>query len=145
MASLSSLYITLNYWNNKVNEYNDEIRRLKRRRSDIEGIKSKLKSIADGSSDDVNGKLRTVSEKLSNGLNCPDKNSRVQSILAGKSEHRIGADDKLTPADNELQRELNDVNRRIGEAESALSRAKNEVNATKSAISAEERRLREEA
>ena len=144
MASLSSLNSTLRYWNNKVTEYNDEIKRLKKRRSDVEDAKNKLKSVANGNAEDVNSKLKTISDKLSYGYNCPDKNGSVQSIFSGKTDGGLG-DGNLSSADRELQNELNDINRRIGETETALSRAKSEVSNTKSAISAEERRLREEA
>ena len=144
MPSLSSLNSTLRYWNNKVTECNDELKRLKKRRGDVEDAKSKLKSVSNGNADDVNSKLRTINDKLLYGYNCPDKNGRVQSIFSGKTDGGLG-DSNLSSADRELQNELNDINRKIGETESALSKVKSEVSGTKSAITAEERRLREEA
>jgi hypothetical protein len=143
MVSLSSLNSILRYWSNKVYEYNDELKRLKKRHSDVEDAKNKLKSVANSNADDVNSTLKVISDKLSYGYNCPDKNSRVQSIFSGKTDNGIG-DGNLSSADRELKNELNEINRRIDEIETAVSKAKSEVGSTKSAISAEESRLRKE-
>jgi len=138
LASRSSLNSTLRYWNNKVNEYNSELIQLRKRRDNVKGIKSQLKSIVNCSAEDVNSKLRSITDNLTLGMNAPDKNNRVRSILTCKNEGSIDSDDKLSSADRELQNELNDLDQRINDTNTALTRAKSEVRSTKSSISAEE-------
>lgn len=145
MSSLSSLRSELSHWNNRVNELNDEIKKLKRRSSDVEGAKNALKSTANGNSGDVNNKIRSVGDRLDSAIDYSGKDGQLHGILSGKDERSVGSDNSLSSADSELQRELNDINRKLGEAESNLSAAKRKVGDVKAAIAAEERRQREKA
>jgi prefoldin subunit 5 len=145
VSSLSSLRSELNYWNNQVNELNNKIIRLKRRRSDVEGVKNALRSVASANAGDVNNKLRLSGGKLDSAIDYSGQDGRLQAILSRKDERTLGSDSNLTSSDSELQRELNDVNRKITEAENALAAAKRKVSDLKAAIAAEERREREAA
>lgn len=143
MASLSSLRRDLRYWRNQADDLEGEIRRLKRRRRDVESVKSALKSAADHNSNDVNRRLRASGQKLDNAINHSGKESQLNAILSGKDEQNLGLDSSLSSAEIQIQRELYDIDRQLNEAEERRSRAKDEVRDLKAEIAMEERRERE--
>jgi len=145
MANLSSLRSDLNYWNGQVNAMNDKIKKLKRRRNDVDSVISTLKSTVNNNAGDVNSRMRSAGGKLDRAISYSGKGSQVNAILSGKDERTLGSDNNLTAANEELQRELNDINRKLGEAEDSLTTANRRVSDTRTAIAAEERRQREEA
>lgn len=145
MASLGSMQNDLRYWNNQAEEMDRKIRKLKKRRSDVEAVKTALAKVAGNNAGDVNSKIRSAGQKLDSAIGHSGRESQLDAILAGKNEQGIGGDGNLTSADGELQRELNEVNRQLGEAEAGLTQAKNRARSLKSDIAEEEKRQREEA
>ena len=145
MASLTSLRSDLNYWNGQVSDLNEKIRKLNRRRTEVEGIKNGLKSTVESNSSDVNKKLLSTRNKLDDAIDYTGEDSKLNAILSGKDEGAICSDSNLASIDSELQRELNDIDRQLGEAESSLRTANGKVSDIKAAIAAEEKREREAA
>lgn len=139
------IYSALDYWNNQVNALNNRIRKLKRRRGEVESVKSELRSTAGSNSNDVNNKIRQAARRLDSAIEYSGKESRLYGILAGKSEQPASGDGYLSSADSAIQQEINDINRQLGEAESELRTAQGECSKARAAIAAEERRQREEA
>jgi len=144
LASLSSLYRQLSNAQEKVSEYEKEIRILEERLRDVKKVKRNLSSVVDSNTSDVNRKINKANLRLLNAINYVEKNSQLEAIFEGKEERDIGVDNNLTSCDSELVEEIRKVERDLGIAESNLVSAKNRVSSIKSSIAAEKRRQREE-
>ena len=143
--SLSSLNSSLSHWNNQVRTINASIKKLRRRRSDVDEVIGNLKNTARNNASDVNKKINTSIGKLDSAIDYQGKNNLLRAILSGKNEGLVGTDNDLTSADGELKRELNSIDRQIADSEGDLLTAKSRVSNIKADIAAEERRQREEA
>ena len=144
MANLKSMRSNLSYWNNQINELSARIKKLKRRRTDVESVKSTLRIVANNNAQDINGKMHTVDQKLGTSIEYAGKGNQLASIFVGRNEQGVGIDGNLTSVDHELQQELNEINRQLGNAEASQSQAQGKVRELKSAITAEEQRQIEE-
>lgn len=143
--SLSSLNSSLNHWSNQVRSLNALIKKLKRRRSDLEEVLRNLKNTVTDNSSDVNNRIKSSASKIDSAIDYSGKNNILNAILAEKYERAIGTDNNLTSADGELKRELSSIDRQISDSESDLSTAKRRVSDIRADIEAEERRQREES
>ena len=106
MASLSSLYSELSRWNSRLSDLNAKLNKLKRRKTDTEGVKNALRTVVNNNSNDINNRLRTTRQKLENAIDYSGKEHLLDAILSGKEERTLGVDDNLTSADV-ISRELN--------------------------------------
>jgi len=145
VSDLGSLKKDLDYWNGQVNVLNDKIKKLKKRKGEVEGINSAFQSTVNNNISDINAKVRLARDKLDGAIDYPGKDATLDAILYGKEERTIGSDGNLTSANGELGREIKDINRQIDDAEGSLATAKYRVSDTKDAIATEERYQREEA
>lgn len=141
MADLSYLTSQLRYWENQVNALNNKIKKLKRRKKDVQAVISNLKGTAPKNASDINGKLKQAALSLDMGINYSGRDSQINSIFSNKNDKGFG-DSNVSSANNELQRELNDIDRKIEEAQRELNRAKERVKEYKSAVAVEKAHLR---
>lgn len=145
MASLSSMQSDLRYWNNQVNEMNRKVKMLKKRRSDVDTIKTVFCRVVSDNSDDVNKKIRSTSQNLDSAIEHSGRERYLDQLFWGKNEQGIGIDVNLISAWSEMNREINDIDRQLNERQSSLSQAQNRVRNLKSNIAAEEKRQRDES
>ena len=144
MASLNSMRSNLNYWNRQKREAEKEIRDLEKRRIDIEAVQRELFSVSVKNSDDINGKMSSVIQKIGAAITYGKGGQQEIYVSTRNAEEIVGVDFYLTQTEKELQREIKAIESQITEEEFALFRAKGRISDLKRDIYAEERQLKEE-
>lgn len=136
MADLSYLTSQLRYWENQANSLNKKIKKLKRRKKDVQTVIGNLNSAASKNASDINSKLKQTANSLDAGIDYSGRDSQINSIFRNKNDKGLG-DSNISSAGNELQRELRDTDSKIEDAQREYSRAKDKVRDYKSAVAVE--------
>lgn len=138
MASLSALKSSLRSWQSKYDDIESKIKKLKRRKKDVEGLQNTLQKVASNNSGDINRKLNSLANSLQDGM-------EYQKSLdfSGKNDNGAG-DGDIAAANSSLSRELSRISGDISDKNSELEYAKQQISSYRSQINAEERRQRQE-
>ncbi len=134
MASLGSLKRKVKRLDNEIDDLEDDIDQLKKRRRDVDAVKKALSSTVRSDTRDCNSDLRSAAGKLNAAIDYSGKEEQISNILAHKEEEGIGTDDNLTLADKCLQQELDDIDEQLEKAKDSLKEAKEERRETKREI-----------
>lgn len=127
MGEYDCLYSQLRYWENEVSRLRKEKGKWEDRKKDIENVQRLLRSVANNSSSDVNGKIIKTSGKLDCAIEYPMKESAMDSIFSGKRETSVDGDSDLFCASGSLQNEIRICEPKIAELKNSISRAEGEV------------------
>lgn len=127
MGDYSYLYSQLRYWQGEVTRLQNEIKKWKQRKKDVENVQKSLRSIAQNSASDVNSMITKVNGKLDGSIDYPTKESRMDAIFRGKDEKDVDIDSDLSSAKGALEQEIGICGRKITELEGDLTNAKNQV------------------
>ena len=143
MASLADLKSQLSYWNNQLVHLNDELKKYKKRRSDVEAVIKALKSVSRSNADDVNARIKLSASQLDSAINHSTKDGSINSIFAEKNDAGSG-DGDVSSSGSELQSELNEIAKKIAQIEKDINNAKVRIADLKAAIMVEEQRIAQE-
>lgn len=127
MGDYSYLYSQLRYWQGEVTRLQNEIKRWKQRKKDVEAVQKSLRSVAQNSASDVNSKITKTNNKLDHSIDCPTKESMMDSIFRGKDEKNVDIDSNLSSAKGSLDQEIGICEAKITKLEGDLTNAKNQV------------------
>ncbi len=139
MAGLADLKSQLNYWNNQLTVLNSDLKKKKKRKTDIEAIIGTLKNVSGSNANDINARAKSSITQLDSAINYSAKDSRINYIFAGKGDGGT-YDSNVSSANSELQNELNDTSKKITQIEKDLNSAKVRISDLKAAIMVEEQR-----
>lgn len=134
MGDYSYLYSQLRYWQNEATRLRNEIKKWKQRKKDVEGVQKSLRSVAQNSSSNVNSKITKANDKLDHSIDCPAKESMMDSIFRGKNERNVDGDSDLSNAKGALEQEIGVCGRKITELEGSLKNAENQIRRIQEAI-----------
>lgn len=134
MGDYSYLYSQLRYWQNEATRLRNEIKKWKQRKKDVEGVQKSLRSVAQNSSSTVNSKITKANDKLDHSIDCPVKESMMDSIFRGKNERNVDGDSDLSNAKGALEQEIGVCGRKITELEGSLKNAENQIRRIQDAI-----------
>ena len=134
MGDYSYLYSQLRYWQNEATRLRNEIKKWKQRKKDVEDVQKSLRSVAQNSSSNVNSEITKANDKLDHSIDCPTKESRMDSIFRGKNERNVDGDSDLSNAKGELEREIGVCKSKITELEGDLKNAENQIRRIQDAI-----------
>lgn len=143
MASLADLKSQLSYWNNQLISLSNDLKKKKKRKTDVEAVIKVLKSVSKNNADDVNVRIKLSASQLDSAINYSTKDSSINSIFAGKYDTGSG-DGDLSSSGSELQSELNEIAKKINQIEKDINSAKVKIADLKAAIMVEEQRIAQE-
>ncbi len=127
MGDYSYLYSQLRYWQSEVTRLQNEIKKWKQRKKDVENVQKSLRTVAQNSASDVNSKITKANNKLDHSIDCPTKENLMDSIFRGKNEGNVDSDSNLSSAKGYLQQEIGICESKIATLEGELKNAKNQV------------------
>lgn len=127
MEDYSYLFSQLRHWQSQVGRLQKELKKWKKRKQDVEGVQKSLRSVAQNSAGDVNSRINKADDKLDHSIDCPAKESMMDSIFRGKSERGVDSDSALSSAKGALEQEIEVCKRKITELETDLRNAENQV------------------
>lgn len=134
MGDYESILSQMRYWEREVTRLRNELKKWKKRKKDVESVKSSLSSVAQNSSSDVNSKITKASDSIDRSIDYPEKEGSMDAIFVGRMEAAVGGDANLSQANSSLQTEVNICAQKITQLQNELNAAEREIKRLRSLL-----------
>lgn len=135
MGDYSDLKRQQRYWESEASQLRSELKKWKRRKTDVVNVQSALRSNVKNGIADVNAKMNSTKEILDRAIECPTKEGLMNSIFSSvKREPSLDGDSNLSQVKEALSREEGNCIRKITDLDNEIQRAENKISQIKRAI-----------
>lgn len=134
MGDYESILNQIRYWEREVTRLRNELKKWKKRKRDVESVKSSLSSVAQNSSSDVSSKITKANDSIDRSIDYPDKEGSMDAIFVGRMEAAVGGDANLSQANSSLQIEINICVQKITQLQNELNAAEREIKRLRSLL-----------
>jgi len=134
MGNCESILNQIRYWEREATRLRNELKKSKKRKKDVESVKSSLSSVAQNSSSDVNSKITKANDSIDRSIDYPEKGGSMDAIFVGRMEAAAGGDVNLSQTNSSLQTEINICTQKITQYQNELNAAEREISRLRSLL-----------
>jgi prefoldin subunit 5 len=134
MGNCESILNQIRYWEREATRLRNELKKWKKRKKDVESVKSSLSSVAQNSSSDVNSKITKANDSIDRSIDYPEKGGSMDAIFVGRMEAAAGGDVNLSQTNSSLQTEINICTQKITQYQNELNAAEREISRLRSLL-----------
>ncbi|EOS53216.1 hypothetical protein C809_00161 [Lachnospiraceae bacterium MD335] len=134
MGDYESILSQIRYWEREATRLRNELKKWRKRKKDVESVKSSLSSVAQNSSSDVNSKITKANDSIDRSIDYPEKEGPMDVIFVGRMEAAVGGDVNLSQANSSLQTEINICAQKITQLQNELNAAEREISRLRSLL-----------
>lgn len=134
MGDCESVLNQIRYWEREATRLRNELKKWKKRKKDVESVKSSLSSVAQNSFSDVNSKITKANDSIDRSIDYLEKEGSMDAIFVGCMEAAVGGDVNLSQANSSLQTEINICAQKITQLQNELNAAEREISRLRSLL-----------
>ncbi len=138
-GELRNLEARLNRLQGDLKSYNDQLKKAKKRKSQVEDIISSMKKVCENDSSDVNTYLNKLAESFEAAIKGVRNDSGYK--VQRNRENRIGTDDNMTSSYSMITSELQDIDNRISDLQNKINRTNQQIAECQREIQREKSRI----
>lgn len=123
----------------------DKLRKLRRRKTDVENVLDNVRNDFDGEINKINKKMDDLIDQQENGFMRFVHIYKIETDIRSEKEKSVYSDNNMSNVQDALSNEIRDINSKISTCESTISSLEGQIRQAEAEEAAERRRALEEA